>query len=99
MKVSVWVARHDDKGLIRELQFLDAYLNIEDYQELTLIDELLELEMVIKERVAERFAFVLDLRPCLLPLSLTFALALLPLSLTFALALSVDLFNRDRRFV
>ena len=76
IKVSVWVARHDDKGLIRELQFLDAYLNIEDYQELTLIDELLELEMVVKERVAERFAFVLDLRPCLLPLSLTFALAL-----------------------
>ena len=78
MKVSVWVARHDDKGLIRELQFLDAYLNIEDYQELTLIDELLELEMVVKERVAEGFAFVLDLRPCLLPLPFALVLDLRP---------------------
>lgn len=55
MKVSVWVARHDDKGLIRELQFLDAYLNIEDYQELTLIDDLIQLELVVKDRIAERF--------------------------------------------
>lgn len=54
-RMEAMVARHDDKGLVRELQFLDAYLNIEDYQELTLIDELLELEMVVKERVAERF--------------------------------------------
>lgn len=49
------VARHDDKGLIRELQFLDAYLNIEDYQELTLIDDLIQLELVVKDRIAERF--------------------------------------------
>ena len=55
MKVSVWVTRHDDKGLVKELQFLDAYLNIEDYQELTLIDELLELELVVKDRIAEKF--------------------------------------------
>ena len=89
MKVSVWVARHDDKGLIRELQFLDAYLNIEDYQELTLIDELLELEMVVKERVAERFSFVLDLRPCLSPLPFALVLALDLRPCPFALVLAL----------